>query len=130
MLGDIRRFLEKHEKTLATSGLKAEQLAGLIALIEGGQISGKAAKEVCEVLVAEGGDPKAIVAERGLAQVSDSSAVAHMVDEAIANNQKSVDAYKAGKAQALEFLVGQIMKASRGKANVDIVRGLLKERLG
>jgi aspartyl-tRNA(Asn)/glutamyl-tRNA(Gln) amidotransferase subunit B len=130
MLGDIRRFLEKHEKTLATSGLKAEQLAGLIALIEGGQISGKAAKEVCEVLVVEGGNPKAIVAERGLAQVSDSSAVAHMVDEAIANNQKSVDAYKAGKAQALEFLVGQIMKASRGKANVEIVRGLLKERLG
>ena len=130
MLGDIRRFLERNAKTLATSALQPDQLAGLIALLKGGQISGKAAKEVCEVLVAQGGDPQAIVQERGLGQVSDTAALAQMVDEAIARNEKSVDAYQSGKAPAFEFLVGQIMKASRGKANVELVRSLLKERLG
>src|ERR1700736_3165912 len=130
MLGDIRRFLEKHQKTLTTAAIKPEQLAELIALVKSGHISGKAAKEVCEALVVEGGDPRTIVKGRGLAQVSDSAAVSQIVDEAIAGNQESVAAYKTGKAKALEFIVGQIMKASRGKANVDMVRALLKERLG
>ncbi len=130
MLGDIRRFLEKHERTLASAAITPRQLAELIALVKSGHISGKAAKEVCEVLVTEGGDPRAIVQGRGLAQVSDTAALSKIVDEAIAGNQESVAAYKAGKGKALEFIVGQIMKASRGKANVDMVRALLKERLG
>jgi aspartyl-tRNA(Asn)/glutamyl-tRNA(Gln) amidotransferase subunit B len=130
MLGDVRRSLEAHSLTLVTSPMKPEHLAALIGTVASGKISGKAAKEVCDVIVAEGGDPLDIVAKRGLAQVSDAGAITQMVDDVLANNQDSVTAYKSGKAKALEFLVGQVMKASRGKANIEIVRSLLLERLG
>jgi aspartyl-tRNA(Asn)/glutamyl-tRNA(Gln) amidotransferase subunit B len=130
MMGDVRRVLQKHELALADSKMQPQQLAALIALVAAGTISGKAAKEVCEPLVVDGTDPKTIVEQRGLAQTSDTSAVAGFVDQAIAANADSVASYKAGKEKALEFLVGQVMKLSRGKANVEMVRGLLKERLG
>jgi len=110
--------------------MKPDQLAALIALVKDGAVSGKAAKEVCAVLVAEGGDPKTVVAERGLAQTSDASSIARFVEEAIAANAESAAAYRGGKEKALEFLVGQVMRASRGKANVELARALLKERLG
>lgn len=130
MLNDIPRSLERHGLTLATAPLKPHQLAQLIAIVKSGNVSGKAAKEVCDVMVAEGKDPEEIVRERGLAQVSDASAISDLVDKALAENADSVASYKAGKAKAFEFLVGQVMKSSRGKANIDIVRSTLKERLG
>jgi len=105
-------------------------LGELIAMVRAGAITGKAAKEVCEALVAGGGDPKAIVAERGLAQVSDEGAIAAIVDKVIAAQGESVAAYKAGKTKALDFIVGQVMRESRGRANVDVVKRLLAERLG
>ena len=76
-----------------------------------------------------GADPDAIVKEKGLAQVSDSGAIAALVDEAIAANPAQVEQYKAGNAKVLQFFVGQVMKASRGKANPPMVVELLKEKL-
>ena len=130
MMGDVRRVLQKHELTLAQAKMRPQQLAGLIALVADGTISGKAAKEVLEPMIVEGKDPKSVVAERGLAQTSDASAVAGFVDQALAANADSVASYTAGKEKAFEFLVGQVMKVSRGKANVEMVRALLLERLG
>jgi len=130
MMGDVRRVLQKHELTLAEAKMRPQQLAALIALVTDGTISGKAAKEVIEPVVVEGADPKRVVDERGLAQTSDTSAVAAFVDQALAANAESVSSYKAGKEKAFEFIVGQVMKLSRGKANVEMVRALLKERLG
>ena len=130
LLGDVRRLLEKHELTLATTRMRPQQLAELIALVSAGTISGKAAKEVCDVMVATGEAPSAVVEQRGLAQTSDTSEIQGLVDAVVSANGDSVASYKAGKTKALEFLVGQVMKASRGKANVDIVRALLLERLG
>jgi len=130
LVGDVRRFLERHQISLAQSRLQPAALAALIVAVRTDQVSGKAAKEVCEVLITSGGEPDDIIRERGLAQVSDAGAVARMVDDAIAAHPESVASYKSGKAKALEFLVGQIMKASRGKAKIDVVRELLKERLG
>lgn len=130
MLGDVRRFLEKHGLTLSTSLIRPQQLAALITSVTSGAISGKAAKEVCDVLVAEGGDPQSIIEKRGLAQVSDEAAIKQVVDEVLMQNPDSVASYKAGKVKALEFLVGQVMKASRGKAKIEIVRAALLERLG
>jgi aspartyl-tRNA(Asn)/glutamyl-tRNA(Gln) amidotransferase subunit B len=130
MLGDVRRSLEKHSLTLGTSPMKPQQLADLIGIVKSGKISGKAAKEVCDVVVAEGVDPRVVAEQRGLAQVSDESAIKKIVEEVLAQNADSVASYKSGKVKALEFLVGQVMKASRGKANVDIVRTMLAERLG
>jgi aspartyl-tRNA(Asn)/glutamyl-tRNA(Gln) amidotransferase subunit B len=130
MLGDVRKFLEKHGLTLATSLIRPQQLAALVKSVTSGKISGKAAKEVCDILVAEGGDPQNIIEQRGLAQVSDEVAIKQVVDEVLAQNQDTVASYKAGKVKALEFLVGQVMKASRGKAKIEIVRAMLVERLG
>ncbi len=130
MLGDVRRCLEKHALTLATSPMKPQQLADLILTVKTGKISGKAAKEICEVVVAEGADPSAVIEQRGLAQVTDAGAIKQIVEDVLAHNADSVASYKGGKAKALEFLVGQVMKASRGKANIEIVRSMLLERLG
>jgi len=130
LMGDVRRALQAAGLTLAQSPMSAVQLGDLILLVKGGAITGKAAKEVCDALVVEGRDPRAIVEERGLAAVTDKQAIAAIVDRVIAGNQKSVDAYRSGKVNALDFLVGQVMKESRGKANVEIVRSLLRERLG
>jgi len=130
LAGDVRRSLQKHGIELTDTPMKPGQLAALIAMVKEGAVSGKAAKEVCDVLVAGGGDPKAIVAERGLAQTSDASAIGAFVDQAIAANAESVAAYRGGKEKAFEFLVGQVMRVSRGKANVDVARALLKARLG
>ena len=130
MMGDVRRVLQKHELTLAQAKVRPQQLAALIALVADGTISGKAAKEVIEPVVVEGADPKHVIEERGLAQTSDTAAVAAFVDQALAANAESVASYKAGKEKAFEFIVGQVMKLSRGKANVEMVRALLKERLG
>lgn len=129
MLGEVRRSLEKHGLTLASSPMKPVQLAKLIEQVKSGLISGKAAKEVCDVMVAEGKDPADIISQRGLAQVSDLSEITKVVDETLKQNADSVASYKAGKTKALEFLVGQVMKASRGKANIEIVRSTLLERL-
>jgi aspartyl-tRNA(Asn)/glutamyl-tRNA(Gln) amidotransferase subunit B len=129
-MGDVRKAFEGHGLSLSTTPMRPDQLGDLIRMVKAGEITGKAAKEVCDVLVSAGGDPKSIVAERGLAQVSDASVIAGIVDKVIAAQADSVASYKAGKAKALDFIVGQIMKESRGRANVDVVKNLLKERLG
>jgi aspartyl-tRNA(Asn)/glutamyl-tRNA(Gln) amidotransferase subunit B len=81
------------------------------------------------VLVDHGGDPDQIIAERGLAQVSDESAIAALVDEAIAANPDKADAYRAGKTALAGFFVGQVVRASAGKANPQVVQKLVAERL-
>jgi len=130
LMGDVRKSLEAHGMSLSTTPMKPSQLGDLIRMVKAGEITGKAAKEVCDVMVSAGGDPKSIVAERGLGAVSDASVIAGIVDKVIAAQADSVASYKAGKEKALDFIVGQVMKESRGRANVDVVRALLKERLG
>ena len=90
----------------------------------------KNAREVFGVLCDEGGEPEAIVKARGLAQVSDSGAMEGFVDQAIATNPKSVADYRAGKQPAFEFLIGQVMRFSKGKANPQVARELLLKKLG
>ncbi|HEX21316.1 MAG TPA: Asp-tRNA(Asn)/Glu-tRNA(Gln) amidotransferase GatCAB subunit B, partial [Actinobacteria bacterium] len=101
----------------------------LIKLINEGRISGKMAKEVFEEMFVGGKDPQALIEEKGLAQISDESAIAGFVDKAIEANPMVVAEYKAGKKQAIGFLVGQIMKASRGQANPKLVNEILQKKL-
>ena len=129
-MGDVRKSLEAHGLSLSTTPMKPSQLGDLIRMVKAGEVTGKAAKEVCDAMVSAGGEPKAIVAERGLGAVSDAGVLAGIVDKVIAAQADSVASYKAGKEKALDFIVGQVMKESRGRANVDVVRTLLKERLG
>ncbi len=116
--------------SIRSLGLAPSALASLLGLVESRTINGPTAKEVLAIVLAEGGDPKEIVAKRGLAQVSDTGAMEGFVEQAIAGNEKSVADYRAGKQAAFEFLVGQVMRFSKGKANPQLARELLKAKLG
>lgn len=129
MMGEMTRLLNASGMEITQCKIKPTQLAEMLKLIEKGTISGKIAKTVFEEMFDSGKDPETIVKEKGLVQISDEGAIAAVVDEVIAANPKSVQDYQAGKTQAIGFLVGQVMKATRGKANPDLVNKLLKEKL-
>lgn len=129
VMGDLSRLLNANSKDIADCPIKPEQLAAMLQLLDKGTISGKIAKTVFEEMFASGKDAETIVKEKGLVQISDEGAIAAIVAEVLANNPKSVEDYRAGKDRALGFLVGQVMKASKGKANPEMVNKLLKEKL-
>ena len=104
-------------------------LSKLVKRIKDGTISGKAAKDVLDELVENGGDVDTIIEKKGLKQISDDSAIEKMVDEVLAKNSDKVDEYKAGKEKLFGFFVGQVMKASRGSANPAKVNEILKNKL-
>ena len=130
VMGDLAARLKREERELAASPVAPAQLAGLIVRIADGTISGKIAKEVFEALWNGGGDADAIIAAQGLTQISDSAALEGIIDEVLAANPKSVDEFRAGKEKAFNALVGQAMKATRGKANPQQVNELLRKKLG
>ena len=121
----MSRAVTRHEEKFLVSTALAE----LLKLLDAGTINGPTAKELLPELFAKGGMPKAIVEARGLGQVSDTGALQALVDAAIASNPKSVADYKAGKKAAAGFFVGQVMKASKGKADPKIVGPLVAKKL-
>ncbi len=129
MMGEMSRQLNVSGIDITACKIKPQQLAELIKLIDQGTISGKIAKVVFEEMFESGKDSAVIVKEKGLVQISDEGAIASVVDEIIAVNPKSVEDFKAGKDKAIGFLVGQVMKATKGKANPDLVNKLLREKL-
>ena len=129
IMTEVMRVLSAQEIEIRGLKITPVALAALIKLVDAKTISSTGAKEVFAVMLEEGGDPAAIVKARGLAQVSDTGALEAMVMQAIAENEKSVTAYRAGKEAALQHLVGQVMKLSRGKANPGVVIELLKKNL-
>lgn len=129
MMGEVLGYLNAKQKELDEVALTPESLGKLIQLIEKGTISGKIAKTVFQELIESGGDPEQIVKAKGLVQISDEEELAKIVTEVLDNNQKSIDDYKAGKDRAIGFLVGQVMKATKGKANPQVVNRLLKEEI-
>jgi aspartyl-tRNA(Asn)/glutamyl-tRNA(Gln) amidotransferase subunit B len=109
----------------------APTLAKLVARIGDGTVSNNAARQVFDVLWSgEGSEVDAVIDAKGLKQMSDAGALQAIVDDVVASNPKSVDEYRAGKDKAFNALVGQVMKASRGKANPAQVNELLKKKLG
>lgn len=129
VMGDLTRLLNTNQCRVADSPISAKQLAELLALIDKGTISGKIAKSVLEEMYSTSKDPSTIVKEKGLAQISDEGALQGIIDSVIAANPQSVEDYRAGKDRAIGFLVGQIMKATKGQANPGLVNQLLKEKL-
>jgi aspartyl-tRNA(Asn)/glutamyl-tRNA(Gln) amidotransferase subunit B len=117
------------EKAIAACPVNPADLAGLIALIEDGTISGRMAKDVFEKMLASGESARAIVSREGLTQVADAGALGTVVDRVLAEHAKVVEDYKAGKRAALGFLVGQVMKSTSGKASPAVVNSLLMEKL-
>ena len=110
--------------------INPEMFAKLVAMADKGEISSRAAKDVLKIMFEEGGNPEKIVKEKGLAQTSDDSFIKNIVDEVVKNNSAAVEEYKNGKENALQFLVGQGMKLSKGKANPGELQKLLREKIG
>jgi aspartyl-tRNA(Asn)/glutamyl-tRNA(Gln) amidotransferase subunit B len=129
LMGDVARISNETATELLQSGLGVRGLIALLDLVEKGSINSATAKSLLDELYVKGGDPAAIVAQRGLAQVSDEGELSKLVDEVIAAHANVVADYKGGKQQALQALVGQIMKATKGRANAQAVSQLLRERL-
>ena len=128
--GDLAGALKADGKEIGESPVGAERLGELVKLIVSGEISGKLAKEIFAKMWTSGDSASAIMDREGLRQISDSGALDKIVDEVIAANPKQVEQYKNGKTTVAGFLVGQIMKASRGQANPQMVQDLLKAKLG
>ena len=129
LMVDVNAYLNKVQKELKETALTAEGLAGMIKLITDGTISSKIAKKVFAELIEHGGDAAQIVKEKGLVQVSDSGQLLAWVNETLDNNPKSIEDYKNGRDRAIGFLVGQIMKASKGQANPQMINKMLLEEI-
>ncbi|MDF2635957.1 MAG: Aspartyl/glutamyl-tRNA(Asn/Gln) amidotransferase subunit [Pelosinus sp.] len=129
LMGEVSKHLNSEGITILECPVSPKQLTELLALIEKGTISSKIAKTVFEEMWSSRKDAEVIVKEKGLVQISDSSEIIAIVEGVIASNPQSVADYKAGKDKAIGFLVGQIMKQTKGRANPDMVNTLLRERL-
>jgi aspartyl-tRNA(Asn)/glutamyl-tRNA(Gln) amidotransferase subunit B len=129
IMGELTRLLKDAGREIQASPVGPDELAGLLALVERGTISGAMAKGVFEKMFTSGQSAGEIVAREGLAQIDDESALLARVDEVLAANQDAVAQYRGGKANAIGFLVGQVMKATGGKANPKRVGDLLQRRL-
>ena len=121
--------MNKSGKAIEETPVSPAQLGGVIDLIKEGTISGKIAKDLFEIVWAEGGDPKEIVEKRGMKQVTDTGAIEKAVDDVIAANPDKVEQARAKPTMAGWF-VGQVMKATGGKANPQAVNDLVKAKLG
>ena len=132
VLGEVSAALNRDEKDIDAIPVSAEALAGLIKRIIDGTISNKIARDVFAAMWAgeNGGEADAIIDAKGLKQISDTGAISKMVDDVLAAHPAIVEEYRAGKQKAFNSLVGQIMKAAKGKANPQQVNDLLKEKLG
>jgi len=127
--GEVMMHIKERGTDIAGLGLKAPDLAGIIKMERTGAISGLAAKDVLKVHIDSGKAPEEIVREKGLEQVSDETALESAVNKVIDENERSVNDYKSGKTNALSFLVGQLMKETRGKANPKIASEMLRKKL-
>ncbi|HRB10065.1 MAG TPA: Asp-tRNA(Asn)/Glu-tRNA(Gln) amidotransferase subunit GatB, partial [Ottowia sp.] len=131
IMGELSRRLNAQEIGIEAARVSAAQLAQLIARIHDGTISNAAARQVFEALwTGEGAGVDAVIEAKGLKQMNDTGALEQIVDEVIAANPDNVAQFKAGKDKAFNALVGQVMKASRGKANPQQASELLRARLG
>ncbi len=130
VLGELSALLNRLEVEADASPVRPAALAGLVKRVLDGTVTGKAAKEVFEAIAAGEGEADAIIEKRGLRQISDSGAIEALVDQVLAANPKLVDDYRAGKEKAFNALVGQVMKASQGKANPAQANAILKGKLG
>lgn len=129
VIGDLSAALNRDNRTFANAGVAPEHLAQLVNLVADGTISGKQAKTVFEDMLSSGKEPAKIVEEKGMKQVTDEGAILELVTEVLDANPKSIEDYKAGKDRAIGFLVGQVMKKSRGTANPKRTNELIREEL-
>src|SRR2546422_9323527 len=132
IMGDLLRFYKDNDvdlKDLSNSCVSPSMLAGMISLVDKGTISGKIAKTVMEEMYKSGKDPQQIIEEKGLLQISNTAEIEKIVNQVLEENPKPVEQYRLGKTSNFGFFVGQVMKATRGRANPQTVNEILKKRL-
>ncbi|AIF42470.1 MULTISPECIES: Asp-tRNA(Asn)/Glu-tRNA(Gln) amidotransferase subunit GatB [Virgibacillus] len=129
LMGEVSAYMNKHYKELHDLAITPPALAKMIKLIEDGTISSKIAKKVFAELVENGGDPEQIVKDKGLVQISDEGQLREIIAQVLAENEQSIIDYKNGKDKAQKYLVGQVMKATKGQANPPMVNKILVEEL-
>jgi aspartyl-tRNA(Asn)/glutamyl-tRNA(Gln) amidotransferase subunit B len=129
LTGEVTAWLRRTEANPAAVPLAGSQLAELVAMVEDGTVSSSAAKDVLEGVLGGEGDPRDVAAARDLVQISDTSALATAVDEALAANPDAVTSYRGGETKVVGFLVGQVMRATQGKADPKVVNELLVQKL-
>ncbi len=127
--GELSGFLNRDNLDIGASPIAADMLAGLMLRIVDNTISGKIAKEVFEAMWNREGDADAVIQKKGLRQITDSSAIERVIDEIISQNPRQLEQYRAGQEKLFGFFVGQVMKATQGKANPAQVNDLLKKKL-
>ena len=130
LLGDFSRLLNATNTNIENTKVSPEYLAAMLNMVDKGIITGPATKAVFEEMFYSGNSANTIVAEKGLSQISDVDELREVVKQVITNNSKAVSDYNAGKQQALAFITGQVMKATRGRANPSLVREILIQQLG
>src|SRR5262249_10851893 len=128
--GEVSALVNERAIDFGQFQVTAERFAKLVNRVRDGTISTSAAKEVLHAMVEGGGNADEIIDKRGLKQLSDTSAIEKVVDEVLSKNAKQVEDYRAGKEKAFNSLVGQVMKATQGKANPAQVNELLRRKLG
>src|SRR5690625_3553490 len=129
LMGGVNEYLNKNQVELGETELTPKNLSDMIKLIEDGTISSKQAKKVFAVLVEKGGDARKTVKELGMEQISDPKILGEMVTEVLDDNEQSIEDFKNGKDRAIGFLIGQIMKKSKGQANPKMVNQILLEEI-
>ncbi len=129
IMGDLLRYLNEEGIELEESKVTPKHLGEMLQMIEKGTISGKIGKTVFKEMLDAGKDAQTIVKEKGLVQITDEGEIANIVEAVIENNPQSVEDYRSGKQQAIGFLVGQVMKETKGKANPQLVNKLIIENL-
>ncbi|UCC68433.1 MAG: Asp-tRNA(Asn)/Glu-tRNA(Gln) amidotransferase GatCAB subunit B, partial [Armatimonadota bacterium] len=130
LTGEFLRLVKEGDLEPGQTKLEPKGLAALIGLVEEGAINAPAAKQVFGKLLEAGGSPSEIVKELGLAQISDEGEIARVVDGVIGEHPDAVENFRKGKEQALKFLVGQVMRKTKGRANPQLVNELLRKRIG
>jgi len=129
IIGELRRHMGEHEHNLADIKITPENYAELICILSCGKINSSAAQTVLAEMYKTGGDPSQIIEEKNLVQMDNSDELEKIIEEVLAKNEKSVADFKAGKENALKFLIGQVMSATKGKANPQIVQEIMKNKL-
>jgi aspartyl-tRNA(Asn)/glutamyl-tRNA(Gln) amidotransferase subunit B len=130
LLGDVSRLLNATNTEIENAKISPRHLAEMLGLVDNGTISGPAAKAVLEEMFRTGKGASEIITEKKLSQISDADEVREVVKQVMANNSGAVADYTSGKQQALTFIIGQVMKATRGRANPGVVRDIIREELG
>jgi aspartyl-tRNA(Asn)/glutamyl-tRNA(Gln) amidotransferase subunit B len=130
LMVDVLGYLNKNNKVLDDLPFTKEHLVTLINYVTEGKINSKQAKEVLAIMIEQGEDPKKVIKEKGMEQISDTSAIEKIVDDVLARNAQSVADWQRGKDHALGYIVGQVMKMSKGKANPGLAKELILKKIG